>query len=103
MSPSQAPQSGHEDQEENGLKERKWEMNYIEIKGHRIDGVVKVEMYNTDTDGVGGLAIKASDLWHWLSQCRPCQVHLRGRDYLLQRKPRATGWSISNVYVGMKS
>ena len=58
-------------------------MNYIEIKSHRTDGVVKVEMYDTDTDGVSGLAIEASDLWRWLSQCRPCQVRLRGRDYLL--------------------
>ena len=70
-------------------------MNYIEIRGHRIDGVVKVEMYNTDTDGVGGLAIKASDLWHWLSQCRPCQVHLRGRDYYLLQRPTRTPHGLS--------
>ena len=78
-------------------------MNYIEIKSHRTDGVVKVEMYNTDTDGVGGLTIEASELWRWLSQCRPCQVRLHGRDYLLQRPTRAGRWSISDVYVGMKS
>jgi hypothetical protein len=64
-------------------------MNYIEIKGHRTDGVIEVEMYNTDTDGVSGLAIEASELWHWLSQCRPCQVHVRGRDYWLRRPERA--------------
>ena len=78
-------------------------MNYIEIKNHSTDGVVKVEMYDTDTDGVGGLAIEVSNLWRWLSRCRPCQVHLRGRDYLLQRPTRAGGWSISDVYLRMKS
>jgi hypothetical protein len=78
-------------------------MNYIEIKSHHTDGVVKVEIYDTDTDGVGGLAIETSDLWRWLFQCRPCQVHLRGRDYLLPRPTRAGRWSISDGYVGMKS
>ena len=78
-------------------------MRYIEIKSYHKDGVVKVELYDTDTDGVGGLTIEASELWRWLSQCRPCQVHLRGRDYLLQRPTRAAGRSPSDVYVGRKS
>jgi hypothetical protein len=65
--------------------------------------LVAVELYNTDTDGVSGLYLEACNLWHWLCQCRPCQVRLRGREYLLQHPPRAGGWSTSNLYVGMEN
>ena len=76
-------------------------MNCIEIKSHHVEGVVAVELYNTDTDGVSGLCVEASNLWQWLGQCRPCQVRLRGREYLLQHPTRAGGWPTSNLYVGM--
>jgi hypothetical protein len=60
-------------------------MNCITIKSHHTDGIVTVEMYDTDTDGVGGLEVRASELWRWLEQCQPCQVHLHVNDDALQR------------------
>jgi hypothetical protein len=78
-------------------------MYCIEIKSHHASGVVAVELYDTDTDGVSGLAVKASKLWRLLSQYRPCQVHLRGHDYLLQRPTRASGWPVSNFVGSMQS
>lgn len=75
-------------------------MNCIEIKRHHTEGLVAVELYDTDTDGVSGFAMETSNLWHWLSQCRPCQVRLRGREYLLQSSTRTAGWFIPKAYVG---
>jgi hypothetical protein len=78
-------------------------MNCIQIKSHDTEGVVSIELYDTDTDGVSGFALETSNLWHWLSQCRPCQVRVRGREYLLQRPTGAAGWSVPDVYVGMEN
>ena len=73
-------------------------MNYVTIKGHRTDGFVAVETYDTDTDAVGGFTVSASDLWQWLWQRRPCQVRLRGHIHLLQRQAAYTGRSILSAY-----
>jgi hypothetical protein len=73
-------------------------MNYVTIKNHHTDGLVAVETYDTDADGVGGLTVRASDLWRWLWQRRPCQVHVRGHNYSLQCPAAQTGRSVANVY-----
>jgi hypothetical protein len=75
-------------------------MNYITIKDHCTDGLVAVETFDADTEGVGGFAVSVSDLWRWLWRCRPCTVHLRGRIYSLQTPARCTGRSIVTVYRG---
>jgi hypothetical protein len=59
-------------------------MNYVTIKQHRADGLVDMETYDTDTNAVSGLTMRACDLWRWLWACRPCQVSLRGRSYSLE-------------------
>ena len=78
-------------------------MKCVTIKGRHADGQVGVETYDTDTDAVGGLTVSASDLWRWLWQCRPCQVHLNERVYSLHSPATHTGRPILNAYRGMES
>jgi hypothetical protein len=59
-------------------------MNYVTIKQHDTDGLVEMEAYDTDTNAVSGLTMRACDLWNWLWERRPCQVHVRGRSYSLE-------------------
>jgi hypothetical protein len=65
-------------------------MNCVTIKDHQTDGLVAVETYDTDTNAVGGCIVSVPDLWRWLWGCRPCQVLVRGRVYLLQCSPGHT-------------
>ena len=78
-------------------------MNYVMIKSYRTDGLVAVETYDTDTQAVGGLSVSVSDLWRWLWQCRPCQVHLHGRVYSLQSPATYTRRPTPNAYRGVGS
>jgi hypothetical protein len=73
-------------------------MNYITIKNHETDGLVAVEMYNTDTDAVGGFTVCAMNLWPWLWRCRPCQVNVNGRVYSLKNPVTQTRPPIPNLY-----
>jgi hypothetical protein len=59
-------------------------MNHVTIKQHHADGLVEMEAYDTDTNAVSGLTMRACDLWRWLWERRPCQVHVRGRSYSLE-------------------
>jgi hypothetical protein len=59
-------------------------MNYVTIKQRRADGRVDMETYDTDTDAVSGLTIRASELWQWLWGRRPCRVQVHGRSYSLE-------------------
>jgi hypothetical protein len=59
-------------------------MNYVTIKSRRADGLIDMETYDTDTNAVSGLTMRASDLWQWLWARRPCRVHVRGRSYSLE-------------------
>jgi hypothetical protein len=77
-------------------------MRYVKIKGHDADGLVAVETYDTDTNGVGGFAVKVPDLWRWLWECRPCQVRVRGRVYWLQPTARVAR-PVPNGYMRMSS
>ena len=77
-------------------------MNCVTIKSYRNDGRVAVETYDTDTNAVGGLTVRASDLWRWLWEYRPCQVRVRGRVYSLQPAVRAAQ-PVRNADRGMES
>lgn len=77
-------------------------MECITIKSCRTEGLVAVEIYDTDTDGVGGLIVKTSELRRWLRQRGPCQVHVRGRVYSRQPVAR-TAQPVPNAYRGMES
>lgn len=59
-------------------------MNYVTIKQHDAEGLVEMEAYDTDTDAVSGLTMRACDLWSWLWERRPCRVRVRGRSYSLE-------------------
>jgi hypothetical protein len=59
-------------------------MNHVTIKRHHADGLVEMEAYDTDTNAVSGLTMRACDLWNWLWERRPCQVNVRGRSYSLE-------------------
>jgi len=59
-------------------------MNYVTIKQNHADGLVDMEAYDTDTNAVSGLTMRACDLWRWLWERRPCRVHVRGRSYSLE-------------------
>lgn len=57
----------------------------VRIKPHPTEGLVEVEAYDTDTDGVTGQAMTADQVWCWLWAHRPCQVEVRGRTYRLEQ------------------
>jgi hypothetical protein len=76
-------------------------MNCVTIKHHRGDGQVAVEMYDTDTNAVGGHTVSTSDLWRWLWEYRPCQVRVHGRVYSLQPAVHAAH-SVLNADRGME-
>jgi hypothetical protein len=59
-------------------------MNHVTIKRHHADGLIEMEAYDTDTNAVSGLTMRACDLWNWLWERRPCQVNVRGRSYSLE-------------------
>jgi hypothetical protein len=65
-------------------------MHYVTIRQHLAAGLVTVEAYNTDTDGVSGATISTQDVWRWLWDRRPCQVLLRGRTYWLEHPEACT-------------
>lgn len=60
-------------------------MHYVTIKPCPAAGLVEMEAYNTDTDGVSGQIVRTEDVWRWLWERRPCQVQLRGRSYWLKQ------------------
>ena len=60
-------------------------MYYVSIKLHPAGGLVEMEAYDTDTDGVTGQPMRADQVWRWLWAHRPCQVQMRGRTYWLEQ------------------
>jgi hypothetical protein len=57
----------------------------VSIKPHPADGMIQVEAYDTDTDGITGQAMRADQVWRWLWTHRPCRVQVRGRTYWLEQ------------------
>ncbi|MFN2132090.1 MAG: hypothetical protein ACK2VD_16295 [Anaerolineae bacterium] len=68
--------------------DRRARVHYVTIKPHPAEGLVEMEAYNTDTDGVSGQTVRVDEVWRWLWERRPCQVQVRGRTYWLEQ-PKA--------------